>query len=67
MAAGFPAGRDDAHHLINRSSRPAQYLEIGERVEADQCSYPDDDLRWQQQGGRWIAAHKDGTPYHPED
>ena len=26
MAAGFPAGKPDGHHLINRSGRPARYL-----------------------------------------
>ena len=29
MVAGFPAGRADGHHLINRSGQPAVYLEIG--------------------------------------
>jgi uncharacterized cupin superfamily protein len=32
MAAGFPAGREDGHHLINRSDRPAVYLEVGSRI-----------------------------------
>ena len=30
MAAGFPAGRSDGHHLINRSAAPGAYLEVGE-------------------------------------
>ena len=29
MAAGFPAGKPDGHHLVNRSERPALYLEVG--------------------------------------
>jgi uncharacterized cupin superfamily protein len=45
LAAGFPAGRPDGHHLINRSGRVARYLEIGGRDAADTCTYPDIDLR----------------------
>src|SRR5437660_9971998 len=46
MCAGYPANRADAHHFVNRSTRPAQYLEVGGRVEADNSHYPDDDLMW---------------------
>jgi uncharacterized cupin superfamily protein len=60
---GFPAGKSDAHHLVNRSAQPAQYLEVGSRIEADDAHYPDDDLAWKVVDGRVIAAHKDGTAY----
>lgn len=63
MVAGFPGGATDAHHLINRSDQPAQYLEIGDRVRGDKAAYPDDDLMWRDTPGGRIAAHKDGTPY----
>ncbi|HEU5057169.1 MAG TPA: cupin domain-containing protein [Kofleriaceae bacterium] len=64
MVVGFPAGSQDAHHLINRSDAPAQYLEIGTRSEEDNAYYPDDDMKWHEvEPGRWVAAHKDGTPY----
>ncbi len=65
MVVGFPGGTRDAHHFVNRSGAPAQYLEIGSRIEEDNASYPDDDLEWQEVAGRVIAAHKDGTPYEP--
>ena len=57
------AGKKDAHHFVNRSDRPATYLEIGNRIEGDNAFYPDDDLMWieTEQGGH--AAHKDGTRY----
>lgn len=42
--AGFPAAQRDGHHLINRSNAPAQYLEMGSRMDADIAVYPDDDL-----------------------
>ena len=35
MCAGFPAGVEDGHQLINRSSRPAVYLEISNRNAED--------------------------------
>ena len=63
MCAGFPAGRPDAHHLINRSEHPARYLEIGNRIEGDDCFYPDDDMLWITTEAGWHAAHKDGKPY----
>jgi uncharacterized cupin superfamily protein len=44
MCAGFPAGRADGHHLVNRGSQDAVYLEVGDRDPADAVTYPDDDL-----------------------
>ena len=35
MCAGFPAGATDGHQLINRSERPALYLEVSNRDPAD--------------------------------
>lgn len=63
MCAGFAAGVEDGHCLINRSSQPAVYLEIGDRIKADIAHYPDDDLMWLDDRGKTIAAHKDGTLY----
>ena len=44
MAAGFPAGKADGHHLVNRTDRPAVYLEVGDRTIGDEVHYPDIDL-----------------------
>ena len=72
MCAGYPAGRRNAHHFLNRSDRPAQYLEVGTRNADDQARYPDDDLQWINAQSRLpdgykkpttIAAHKDGRSY----
>jgi uncharacterized cupin superfamily protein len=46
MCAGFPAGTTNGHHLVNRTNRPARYLEISNRDPADAAEYPDDDLRY---------------------
>jgi uncharacterized cupin superfamily protein len=59
--AGYPAGKTDGHHLINRSSGAARYLEVGNRVEADTAHYPDDDIKYADDGSGY--AHKDDRPY----
>jgi len=61
MCAGYPGGRADGHHMVNRSDRPARYLEVGSRVEADQPRYPDDDLAWSDAAQAY--THKDGSAY----
>jgi uncharacterized cupin superfamily protein len=63
MCAGYPAGKRDAHHFVNRSSSPVRYLEIGNRVEGDNAFYPDDDLMWGFGEDGEYAAHKDGSRY----
>jgi len=63
MVAGFPAGRPDAHQLINRSDRDVIYLEVGDRQAGDEIDYPDIDLRLLHRNGRDFFAHKDGTPW----
>lgn len=63
MAAGFPAGDANGHHLINRSDSPATYLEIGTRAENEDAVYPDIDLKAERRGGAFRFLHKDGTPY----
>ena len=61
--AGFPAGCGDGHQLLNRSDRPAVYLEVGTSDEADEVFYPDVDMRYNPPGQRGKFARKDGTPY----
>jgi len=61
--AGYPAGKRDAHHFINRSTRPARYLEIGPRLDGDMAFYPDDDLMWIETEAGSVPAHKDGRRY----
>jgi uncharacterized cupin superfamily protein len=63
MMAGFPAGEENGHHLVNQSSVPAVYLEIGDRTPADEATYPDDDLQAKAGPEGWIFTHKDDSPY----
>jgi uncharacterized cupin superfamily protein len=60
MAAGFPAGKADGHHLVNRSPAPAIYLEVGDRVPGDEVHYPDADLFVD---ANLTMRHKSGEPY----
>jgi uncharacterized cupin superfamily protein len=63
MAAGFPAGRADGHHLVNRSGRDALVLEVGDRTPADEVDYSDIDMMVRWVDGEERFLHKDGTPY----
>jgi uncharacterized cupin superfamily protein len=64
MCAGFPAGEGNGHQLVNRTNDRVVYLEVGDRTAGDSVSYPDDDLAAvQDSNGKWIFAHKDGSPY----
>jgi uncharacterized cupin superfamily protein len=63
MTAGFPAGKADAHHLLNRSQREATYLEVGDRTAGDAVTYPDDDIEARMIDGRWTFTRKDRTAF----
>ncbi len=57
--AGFPAGVEDGHQLINRSSRPAVYLEISNRDAEDSACYSDPDVDLAFTNGK--MTRRDGT------
>lgn len=63
LCAGFPAGRADGHHLVNRTARDAVYLEVGDRLPGDAATYPDDDLAARATPAGWTFTRKDGTSY----
>lgn len=63
MAAGFPAGVADGHHLVNRSDRPAAYLEIGDRSADDEVHYPDIDLFLPSRRKGQVFTDRKGAPY----
>jgi uncharacterized cupin superfamily protein len=63
MAAGFPAGEADGHHLINHSNSVAIYLEIGDRTPEEEINYPDVDLIAKHNPQGWVFTHKDGSGY----
>jgi uncharacterized cupin superfamily protein len=63
MAAGFPAGVEDGHHLINRSDAMATYLEVGSRLREDVVQYPDIDLMAKSGPVGRVFTSKKGEPY----
>jgi uncharacterized cupin superfamily protein len=63
MAAGFPAGKPDGHHLINRTDKFALYLEVGTRASTEVAHYSDIDLGARKEGGRFVFTTKNGEPY----
>ena len=66
MCAGFPPN-GVAHHLVNDTDAPVEYLEIGDNPADDAASYPEDDLRAERGAdGRWRFFHRDGEPYDCE-
>ena len=62
-AAGFPAGRANGHHLINRSAADALVLEVGDRTPGDEADYSDIDMLVRLIDGEERYVRKDGTPY----
>jgi uncharacterized cupin superfamily protein len=63
MAAGFPAGVEDGHHLINHSDATVTYLEVGSRQPQDVVRYPDIDLMAESGPGGRVFTNKQGEPY----
>lgn len=59
--AAFPKNTGNGHHLINRSSAAAVYLEVGSRNPDDLTICSDVDIMSSNADGRFV--HKDGTPY----
>jgi uncharacterized cupin superfamily protein len=61
LCAGFPKGKPDGHHLVNKSTKDAWYLEVGDRSAGDAAIYPDDNMR-----AAFVATYKflkpDGSP-----
>jgi uncharacterized cupin superfamily protein len=64
--AGFPAGVRNGHHFVNRSDKPARYLEISNRDPNDSAEYtdPEVDLVYSKSPtGKHVFSRRDGRPY----
>lgn len=59
--ATFAKNSGNGHHMINRSSTVAVYLEVGSRQMDDLTTCSDIDMMSANSDGRFV--HKDGTPY----
>jgi uncharacterized cupin superfamily protein len=62
-AAGFKAGDDDGHCLVNRTTRDAVYLEIGTRATSERVDYPDVDCVLERNGTKVTYMRRSGEPY----
>ena len=63
QSAGFPAGQAIGHQIVNRSSVPLIFIEVGTIADENVSTYPDDDLLQVPDGrGRRFVRH-DGTPF----
>ena len=60
MCAGFPAGDTNGHQLVNRSDRPAHYLEISNRDRDDGAEYTEPGVDLAYRGGKMVR--RDGSP-----
>ncbi len=63
QVAGFPAGRADGHHLVNKGDASASYLEVGDRNAEDVGSFPDIDLHYGPTPDGHIFSNKKGERY----
>ena len=62
-AAAFKANSGDGHHLVNRTTREALFLEIGTRSKHERVEYPDVDLLVVRDDRGMRYTHKNGDPY----
>jgi uncharacterized cupin superfamily protein len=66
MCAAFPAGSGDGHRFVNRSSRDATFVVVGDRspVPGDEVDYPDIDMVLRPgPDGRNVFRRRDGTEW----
>ena len=62
-AAGFKANSPNGHHLVNKSSRNAVFLEVGTRSKHERAHYPDVDMMAVRDDKGMHYTHKNGEPY----
>ena len=63
MCVGFKAAVPNGHKLVNNSTQPCMYLEIGTRSEAERVHYPDSDMLAVKVDGKFRVTRKDGSPF----
>jgi uncharacterized cupin superfamily protein len=64
--AGFKAGVNNGHYLVNKTQVDAVYLEIGTRAATERCHYPGVDLVMERDAKGMRFLHTSGEPY-PEE
>jgi uncharacterized cupin superfamily protein len=59
--ACWPAGVDNAHHVLNRSNEPCSYLVVGTKLSRDVCHYPDAGRTLHTEGRNWKMVDAAGV------
>ena len=59
--ACWPAGVNNAHHLLNRTSSPCSYIIVGTRAANDVCHYPDGGTTLHREGAVWRLVDNTGA------
>ena len=60
--AAFPAGVENGHHFLNKSSAEARFLVIGTRAARETAYYSDVDMKVEDVNGVSTYTRKDGSP-----
>jgi uncharacterized cupin superfamily protein len=60
--AAFPAGVENGHHFLNRSSAGARFLVVGTRAARETAYYSDVDMKVEDVDGVSTFTRKDGSP-----
>lgn len=61
--AGFPAGRDNGHHLVNNTDDRVVVLEVGARRTDDDTYYSDIDMQILGRASGTAFTRRNGEPY----
>lgn len=62
--AGFAAGQENGHHLVNKTDTPVTVLEVGSRRPGDSCRYSDIDMQMVGRGQPDAKfTRRNGEPY----
>jgi uncharacterized cupin superfamily protein len=62
-AAGWKAGVQNGHCLINRSDSDAVFIEVGTRAESERAHYSDIDMQVVRDASGFNYLHRNGEPY----
>jgi len=62
-AAGWKAGVENGHCLINRSNSDAVFIEVGTRAESERAHYSDIDMQIVRDESGFNYLHRNGEPY----
>ncbi len=65
--ATFPAGKENGHHMVNRSDREARFLVIGTKAAFEEATYSDVDMKVRIEGGTALFTRRDGSPLPSEE